>query len=123
VPCQVNDSGDGQYHVIYSVDRPCAVSIKICFKDEYGDWVPVRGSPYCASFCEETPGKMNPLIGPSLNKYAIAQIEGLQNFMRETLEGVNITEKDLNDVRTLLNVKDHVEIVTTRNDEIMLQLD
>lgn len=77
IPCQVNDSGDGQYHVIYSVDRPVAVSVKICFRDEYGDWVPVRGSPYNASFIEETPAKMNPLIGPSLNKYAISQIEGL----------------------------------------------
>jgi hypothetical protein len=43
--------------------------------------------------------------------------------MRDTLEGCMVEDKDLSDVRTLLNVKDHVELVHNQNDEIMLQLD
>jgi hypothetical protein len=49
--------------------------------------------------------------------------EMLAAFMAETSEGCKIAEKDLSDVRTLLNVKDHVETVTNRNDDIMLNLD
>ena len=43
--------------------------------------------------------------------------------MRDTTEGVSLKEKDLTDVRTLLGVKENAEKVSTRNDDIMLQLD
>jgi len=123
IPCDIRDSDDGQYHVTYQVDKPCKVIIKIQFEDEKGNMVDVRGSPYNASFIEETPGKMNALIGPALQKATISNIEMLQAFMRDTAEGVNVKEKDLTDVRTLLGIKANVEVVTIKNDEIMLQMD
>jgi dynein heavy chain len=123
VEATIRDSDDGQYHVTYTVDKPISVKISIQFKDEKDQMVDVRGSPYSASFNEETPAKLNALVGPALQKAAISRIEELQNFMRETSEGVNIKEKDLSDVKLLIAVKDNVEITTKRNDEVMLQLD
>jgi hypothetical protein len=105
------------------VDHPCKVNIKVTFENEHGEFVDVRGSPYSASFIEDVTGKANALIGPSLQKATIQNIENLQNFMRETTEGVNIKEKDLSEVKTLLGVKESVEVVTLQNDDIMLQLD
>jgi hypothetical protein len=85
--------------------------------------VNVRGSPYSAGFDEEVPAKTNITIGPSMQHNAKNLAELLVEFMAKTSEGCKISEKDLTDVRTLLDVKDNVETVTNRNDEIMLMLD
>lgn len=97
--------------------------MKVQFKDEAGELVPVRGSPYKASFSEETNGKANVTIGPSLAKAAQGMIESLQGFMRETSAGVKLTDKDLTDVKVLLDVQDHETAVRQRSDEITLVLD
>jgi hypothetical protein len=53
--CDVRDNDDGQYSIHYKVARACKVKIKVEFRDEQGFMVNVRGSPYSASFKEETP--------------------------------------------------------------------
>jgi dynein heavy chain len=50
VPCQVIDKDNGQYTVKYQVEEECEVKIDILFEDDKGKLVPVRGSPYKASF-------------------------------------------------------------------------
>jgi hypothetical protein len=45
------------------------------------------------------------------------------NFTRETLAGVKLVDKDLSDVKVLLEVQDHETAVRVRNDEITLTLD
>lgn len=124
VPCEVIDKDDGQYSVIYTTTRQCKLKIKVEFRDEQGFMVNVRGSPYSAGFDEETPAKANTTIGPSMQVNAKNLAELLSEFMTKTSEGCEINaEKNLADVRVLLDVKDHVETVTSRNDEIMLMLD
>ena len=73
----IEDTDDGQYHVKYTVEKPCSVKIKIDFRDEKGEMVALRGSPYRASFNEETSGKANVTIGPSLQKATLGQLEQL----------------------------------------------
>jgi hypothetical protein len=50
-------------------------------------------------------------------------IESLQGFMKETSAGVKLTDKDLTDVKVLLDVQDHETAVRLRSDEITLVLD
>jgi hypothetical protein len=83
----------------------------------------VRGSPYKASFSEETQKQANKSIGPSLAKAAQGMVENLQNFTRETLAGCKLVDKDLSDVKVLLDVQDHETSVRVRSDEITLVLD
>jgi hypothetical protein len=44
-------------------------------------------------------------------------------FIKETQQGANPKDKDLTDVKTLINVKANVETVYTKNDETILLLD
>jgi len=116
LPCEVIDKDDGQYSVIFTATRACSVKIKVEFRDEQGYLVNVRGSPYTASFIEETPAKANTTIGPSMQQNAKHLAESLVEFFSKTGEGCRVSDKDLTDVRTLLDVKDNVELVTNRND-------
>lgn len=58
--------------------------IKVNFKDETGTMTPVRGQPYGATFIEDAAPKSNLMIGPSLHKNCVSNIEQLQGFMKET---------------------------------------
>jgi hypothetical protein len=53
IPCQIIDQNNGKYTVNYQVEEPCEVKIEILFKDDKGQMVPLRGSPYNASFDEK----------------------------------------------------------------------
>jgi len=46
--------------------------------------VPVRGSPYTASFVSTTPATHNSLTGPQLPKYVTKLIENSQAFIKES---------------------------------------
>jgi hypothetical protein len=93
------------------------------FKNEKEEMIPVRGSPYKASFIEDAAPKANTTIGASLAKAAQGMIESMQGFMKETIAGVKLGDKDLSDVKVLLEVSDHESAVIQRNAEITLTLD
>jgi Filamin/ABP280 repeat len=54
VPCEIADHDDGQYFVKYTVDHECTTNITVLFRDDKDKMVPVRGSPYSASFSAHT---------------------------------------------------------------------
>ena len=58
-----------------------------------------------------------------MNKYISGGIEDIHNFIADTTKGANTKDKNLADVKVLIGVKDHVDNVTTLNDEIVLKLD
>ena len=66
---------------------------------------------------------MNHLTGPSLVKNAQKKIEDLQRFMKETGAGASVKDKDIDDVKVLISVKDNMETIFLKNDEITLTLD
>lgn len=127
IPCEIVDNDDGTYSVTYCVEKAVGVNVKVQFKDEFEDLVQVRGSPYKASFCEDTNKQANKTIGPSLAKAAQGMIEYLQGFIKDTTAGVKLVDKDfqkdLSDVKVLLDVQDHETAVRMKTDEITLVLD
>ena len=120
---EILDRDDGSYLITYQVDEPCECNIEVLFKNDKQKFVPIRGSPYRATFEEGVNPNMNKIIGPGIQKNAVAQIEALQEFMKETTAGLNVKDKDLQDVKELIKVKDHVETVNSKGDNITLQLD
>jgi hypothetical protein len=43
IACEITDKDDGSYSVVYQVEKPCEVNVKVKFRDEKGDMVNVRG--------------------------------------------------------------------------------
>lgn len=123
VPNEIDDHDDGQYFVKYVVDQECSVSIQVLFKDDKEKMVPVRGSPYSASFSASTKADANHLNGPILPKYVTKVIEQSQVWMKESSAAANNKDKDLTDIKQLLSVVDAVKQVHEQSDNMMLTLD
>jgi hypothetical protein len=68
IECDIEDRNDGSYQVTYQVDEPCEVAVSVLFRDDKGKMVPVRGSPYRATFEEGVNPNVNALIGPGMPK-------------------------------------------------------
>jgi len=71
--------------------------------------VPLRGSPYSASFTSSAKPESNHLTGPSLPKYVTKVIEQSQSWMKETSAAAKITDKDLTEIKILIGVVDSVK--------------
>ena len=56
-------------------------------------------------------------------KNAQRKIEELQKFMTETKAGATVKDKDVDDVKVLIGVKDSMEVIFNKNDETTLYLD
>jgi len=95
----------------------------VLFQDDKGKMVPVRGSPYSASFSNATKAETNHLNGPNLPKYVAKTIEATQTWMKETSNNANTKDKNMEDIKVLISVVDSVKQVTDQNDSMMLQLD
>jgi len=123
IPYELDDHNDGQYFVKYQVDVECAVTITILFRDDKDKMVPLRGSPYSASFSENTPATANSMSGPTMPKYVTRVIEQSQGWMKESSGSANTKDKDLTDIKQLISVVDAVNQVNEQSDQIMLSLD
>lgn len=124
IPCEIDDKDDGQYFVTYKVEEECEVSVSILFKDDKGKFVPIRGSPYSATFSANAKPDGNANVPPSLVKHVAKSIETKQSFFKETIAGATIKDpKDLEVVKTLIAVKDCVDEVAKQEKAITLQLD
>ena len=116
IPAEIVDANDGKYYVKYNVDRECEVDIRVSYKNNKDQWQQLRGSPYQASFNATSPANVNHLTGPAMVKNVQKKIETMQAFMKETQQGATIKDKDLSDVKTLIGVKDCMEVVYNKND-------
>jgi hypothetical protein len=79
------------------------------FKDDRDKMVPLRGSPYSASFSSHSKPESNHLTGPSLPKYVTKVIEQSQSWMKETSAAAKISDKDLSEIKVLIGVVDSVK--------------
>ena len=109
VPCEITDMENGQYFVKYMVEQECDVTIYVTFLDDKGKTVPIRGSPYSASFVEGVKHEMNHMFGPSLPKSTSKAIEHISSWMKETSTAANIKDKNLEDIKVLISVVDAVK--------------
>ena len=86
--------------------------------------MPIRGSPYSANFSDKSRANSNEITGPLMQKYIAQSLEQITEFISQTNKGINLKDKDIkNDVKELLMVKEHIENVSNRNDEIIFWLD
>jgi len=85
--------------------------------------VPLRGSPYRASFSGKSAAGVNNIVGPAMEKYIKSSLEELHTFILEATKGAQTKDKNIQDVKTLISVKDYVDSVYNKNDEIILKLD
>ena len=123
IPNQLHDKDNGSYEVKYQVDEECEVKIEIFFQDDKGKMVPLRGSPYRASFSGKSAAGVNNIVGPAMEKHIKSSLEELHTFIVEATKGAQTKDKNILDVKTLISVKDYVDSVYNKNDEIILKLD
>ena len=95
----------------------------MAYQNNKGNWEKLRGSPYSAGFSAASAANVNHLTGPALVKNAQKKIEDLQRFMKETSAGASVKDKDIDDVKVLISVKDNMETIFLKNEEVTLTLD
>jgi len=120
IPCEVIDSNDGQYHCKYQSDEEGPVEIHIMFEDDKGKMVPIRGSPYSASFVEKAKQSDNLMTGGLMAKYIQSELTKMTSTMQETKKETATKDKDLKDVKALLKIKEIVEHTFKNADNITL---
>ena len=107
----------------YTVDDECDVKIRISFLDDKQNMVAVRGSPYSASFKAGGKPVDNTMVGPAMQKVLQKELERLQTQIVENKKSIITKDKDLKDVKVLLNVKGMVEETQQQTDLVTLQID
>ena len=123
LPAEIIDQDNGKYTVKYTAEEACDVKIEILFKDDKENMVPLRGSPYTANFSAKGTANSNILTGPAMREFVAAQLEQIGNYISDSQKGSNIKDKDINDVKVLISVKDIVDEVNSQNDKTILRLD
>jgi hypothetical protein len=73
--------------------------------------VPIRGSPYSASFIPGLKPADNTMTGSIMDKYLKKELDRLNNYMVDSKKEIMTKDKDLKDVKALLKVKDNVDSV------------
>lgn len=111
------------YHCKYTVDEECAVSIDIKFMNDKEQMVPIRGVPFSASFNAAALSKDNLITGTAMDKNIKSELERLTNLMVESKKELVTKDKDMKDVKVLLNIKEHAEALQRDTDLITLNID
>jgi dynein heavy chain len=123
VACNITDRNDGSYNVKYCVEEECEVKIRINFLDDKQTMVPIRGSPYSASFKVGGKPADNTMTGNAMQKVIQKELERLQTQLTDNKKAIATKDKDLKDVKVLLGVKSSVEETQNKTDVITLQID
>jgi len=123
--CSIEDLDNGKYICRYTAPEEGDVEVKILFRDDKGNMVPLRGSPYKASMragFKEADGRM---VGEALKKFIAAEVKRLQELMQSTKNEINTKDKDkdMGNVKQLLKVKENVERTQAEQENINLQID
>jgi hypothetical protein len=50
-------------------------------------------------------------------------LDEIHTYLSDTVKGGSTKDKNINDVKTLITIKDNIDTVFTNNDEIILKLD
>jgi len=109
IPCTITDSDDGFYHCEYQVEEEGPVDIDIKFLDDKERMVPIRGCPMKASFSSKAGPKDNLMTGTAMDRNIKKELERLNTVMLDSKKEIVTKDKDLKDVKVLLNVKERVE--------------
>lgn len=117
------DRGDGSYLVTYQVEEVGDYDIEINFLNDKQVFVPIRGSPYRASFKESGKATDNSLTGGVMSKQIQREIERLTTSLAETKKDTITKGKELEDIKVVLGIKESVENIKKEENNITLQID
>jgi len=123
IPSTITDNSDGTYNVKYTCDEEINVEVQINFLDDKERMVPIRGSPYTASFTSKAKPADNALTGGAMERHVKKECERLLSSLTETKKATITKDKDLKDVKALLHVKGKVEDTIKNTDGITLEID
>ena len=83
--------------------------------------VPLRGSPYKASFSSKAKAADNTMLGGIMTNYITKELETLNTSFAETKKNISTKDKEsLKDVKTLLNIKEKTEQTLNSQENINL---
>ena len=85
--------------------------------------VPIRGSPFQASFNKNATSKDNLLTGSAMDKNIKKELDRLTNLMLDSKKELSTKDKDMTNVKVLLRVKEFVKEVQDNTDLITLNID
>lgn len=84
IPCEIEDTGDGQYHCKYQMDDEGEVDINIMFEDDKGKMVSIRGCPYKATFSKDVKAAANQMTGPAMTSYIQNELNNMLTQMTDS---------------------------------------
>jgi dynein heavy chain, axonemal len=123
IPCDVIDNDNGSYDCKYKVAVDGEVEIHIHFQDDKDQMVPIRGSPYVASFAAGAKPADNLMTGPIMVTNFKDEVNALTELMVTKEKAIALKDKDLKNVKVLLGVKTEVESTFSQADAVALQID
>lgn len=90
----IHDNDDGTYRVKYTVDEEIEIQVHVYLmvKEEA---VPIRGSPYVASFTSEAKPADNTLAGPLMQANFKQMMNDLSDYMSKKEKSIATKNKDL----------------------------
>jgi hypothetical protein len=108
--------------VTYQVDEEKEVEVHVYLnvKDEP---VPIRGSPYKASFNMNAKPADNTLAGPLMQAYFKQEMSDLADYMSKKEKSISTKGKDLQEVHVLLPIKEEIEDVFKNEGKTTLKID
>ena len=120
---KIKDNKDGTYMVTYKASQGGKYSIEVEFKGTHGGaGGPLRGSPFEVALLDKINKANNSMTGPLLIQHTKFKIQRLKAFTAATLEGLQ-QEIERNNLDQLLVVKEHLQNIKLKGDEVQLTLD
>lgn len=116
----LTDRGDGSYLCTYQVEEVGDYDIEINFMNDKQVFVPIRGSPYKASFKESGKATDNSLTGGVMSKQIQKEIERLTTSLADTKKDTITKGKELDDIKVVLGIKESVEKIKREENAITL---
>lgn len=123
IEVEIHDNNDGTYSCRYTVDTEGSVKVEILFENEKNEMVPVRGSPFVASFIEGVKANENLMTGGIMDRHIKKELERLTNSLADRKKSCRKDDKDISNVKVLLGVKEATESVIKQTPSIQLEID
>jgi len=123
VKFRLDDLDDGSYQVSYRLDDPGEALIRVSYRNEFGELVPIRGSPFRAQFAGDQKPDNNNLYGQAAKDYVKHRLQDIRDFIKRTNEDIDYKEKNLDDVKQVITIMAAIGEIARKYQADVLDLD
>jgi dynein heavy chain len=115
------DYDNGRYEIFYT---PAAGEVKIDVKlvNEFEKAVPIRGSPFKATFVPNAKPRANEMAGPLMLGFIPKTLKEVEDFNKTCDAGISLPLKD-GDVHSLIKVMNNCTSIWTNEDYLQRRMD